>query len=153
MEPGLLVSYYEGRWSKVPDFSSMTPIRQRIAAAIDVSCRQRPEYYAPRYLGFIRIPRDGTYTFILSSDDGSWLRLGGAMSVNHDGPHGTSDKSGRVFRRSGIYPLELSYFQASGGQALGLWIEGPATPEHIVPPGMLFHGKGAKCPLVLFGFL
>jgi hexosaminidase len=139
--PGLLVSYYEGRWSRVPDFSILSPLRQQLVSSIDLGAQQRPEYYALRFAGYIRIPKGGTYTFTISSDDGSWLRIGGAMVVNHDGPHAASEKSGRVILRAGTYPFELGYFQASGGQALNLTIESPTMPKQAVSGSMLFHDK------------
>lgn len=144
LAPGVTGSYYEGRWSRVPDFGSLSPVRQQVASSIDLSLRQRPEYYALRFVGYIRIPRNGTYTFTLSSDDGSWLRIGGAMVVDHDGPHAPSEKSGLVALTAGIHPLELGYFQASGGQELSLSITGPATLKQPVTDAMLFHDKEAK---------
>jgi hypothetical protein len=139
--PGLLVSYYEGRWSRVPDFSTLSPLRQQLVSSIDLAARQRPEYYALRFAGYIRIPKGGTYTFTISSDDGSWLRIGGAMVVNHDGPHAASEKSGQVVLSAGTYAFELGYFQATGGQALNLSIESPSMPRQAVSSSMLFHDK------------
>jgi hexosaminidase len=142
--PGLTASYYEGRWSRVPDFGTLSPLQQQVLSSIDLSLRQRMEFYALRFQGYIRIPKNGTYTFTLSSDDGSWLRIGGATVVDHDGPHATSEKAGRVVLTAGIHPFELGYFQATGSSSLDLWLEGPGMPKQAVGGGMLFHGKDTK---------
>jgi hexosaminidase len=142
--PGVTVSYYEGRWSRVPDFGALSSLRQQVVSSIDLSLRQRAEFYALRFMGYIRIPKNGTYTFTLSSDDGSWLRIGGATVVDHDGPHATSEKTGRVVLTAGVHPFELGYFQATGGSSLNLWLEGPGMPKQTVTGGMLFHDKDAK---------
>ncbi len=142
--PGLNVSYYEGRWSRVPDFRNIPAVRRQTAANFDLSLRQRQEYYALHFMGYIRIPKSGDYTFTLSSDDGSWLRIGGVMVVNHDGPHASSEKSGLVVLPAGIHPLELGYFQASGGQELRLSIAGPGIPKQPVTDAMLLRDKETK---------
>jgi len=80
----------------------------------------------------------------LSSDDGSWLRIGGATVVDHDGPHATSEKTGRVALSKGVYPFELGYLQATGGSSLNLWLEGPGMPKQTVAGGILFHDKDPK---------
>jgi hypothetical protein len=52
------------------------------------------------------------------SSDGSWLRIGGALVTDHDGPHATGEKSGSINLKAGIYPLEVGLFQAGVGQVL-----------------------------------
>jgi hypothetical protein len=64
--------------------------------------------------------------------------------VDHDGPHATSEKAGRVVLTAGIHAFELGYFQATGGSSLDLWVEGPGMPKQAVAGEMLFHDKAAK---------
>jgi hypothetical protein len=37
--------------------------------------------------------------------------------------------------------FELGYFQASGGQALNLFVESPAMPKQAISGSMLFHDR------------
>lgn len=83
--------------------------------------------------GFLRVPRTGIYTFYLTSDDGSRLSLGGRVVVDHDGPHGLTEKAGDVALVRGWHPVELRYFQAGGAKGLRLEVEGPGFGRREVP--------------------
>ena len=89
--------------------------------------------------GFIRVPRQGIYTFYLSSDDGSRLEIGGRVVVDHDGYHSQSVKTGQVGLRRGWHPISVRYFQGGGGMALGLEVEGPGVSRRDVPAHWLAH--------------
>jgi hexosaminidase len=89
--------------------------------------------------GFIRVPRQGIYTFYLSSDDGSRLEIGGRVVVDHDGYHSESVKTGQVGLRRGWHPISVRYFQGGGGMALRLEVEGPGVSKRDVPAHWLAH--------------
>lgn len=58
------------------DFENLKPVAQGVATNFSVSYRARPEHTALFFSGFIQIPRPGGYTFYLTSDDGSQLKVG-----------------------------------------------------------------------------
>jgi hexosaminidase len=89
--------------------------------------------------GFIRVPRQGIYTFFLASDDGSRLTVADRLVVDHDGPHSMSVKSGQVALHRGWHPVEVLYFQGGGASGLRLEVEGPGVPRQEVPSGWLAH--------------
>lgn len=89
--------------------------------------------------GLVRVPGKGIYTFFLSSDDGSRLRIGGRRVVDHDGPHSMSERSGQVALHRGWHPVEIRYFQSGGGAGLRLEMEGPGMPRREVPAHWLAH--------------
>lgn len=65
--------------------------------------------------GFLYVPADGIYGFVLSSDDGSFLKLDDEMVVDNDGEHSTVVKSAQVALRNGCHALEVRYFDHNGG--------------------------------------
>jgi hexosaminidase len=89
--------------------------------------------------GFVRVPRKGIYTFFLSSDDGSSLRIGGRMVVDNDGLHSMSEHQGQVALHRGWHPLEVRYFQGGGGAGVRLEIEGPGLARRQVPAHWFAH--------------
>jgi hexosaminidase len=92
--------------------------------------------------GFVRVPRAGIYTFYLSSDDGSRLKVAGEIVVDHDGYHSVSEKRGQAALHRGWHPLEIRFFQGGGGASLRLEIEGPGMARREVPAHWLTHLPG-----------
>jgi hexosaminidase len=89
--------------------------------------------------GFVRVPRKGIYTFFLSSDDGSSLRIGGRMVVDNDGLHSMSEHQGQVALHRGWHPLEVRYFQGGGGAGVRLELEGPGLARRQLPAHWFAH--------------
>lgn len=67
---------YEGAWGMLPNFSTHHPAKTGVAPNFDLNVRTRDEAVGLEFNGFITIPRDGLYTFHLTSDDGSRLLVG-----------------------------------------------------------------------------
>ena len=65
--------------------------------------------------GYFNAPEDGIYTFVLLSDDGSTLTVGGVRVVDNDGPHGPREIAGQKALAKGLHPIELRYFDQNGG--------------------------------------
>jgi hexosaminidase len=134
--PGLDRQYWEvdSAMRSVREIPSRTPDRTGTAAVVGLPGDERPEGFALRLTGWIRIPADGIWRFVLASDDGAVLRVAGEVVVDHDGPHAAEEKRGRIALRAGLHPVEVRYFQAGGGKDLrlsaGLDAEEPApVPE------------------------
>jgi hexosaminidase len=117
---------------RVPDRIGTTPV-------IGLAGDERPEGFAVRLAGWIRIPADGVWRFALSSDDGAVLRLAGEVVVDHDGPHAAEEKRGRIALRTGLHPIEVLYFQAGGGKDLRLSAGLDAIEPAPVPESWLRH--------------
>ena len=65
--------------------------------------------------GYFNAPSDGVYTFALLSDDGSTLKVDGAMVVDNDGPHSPQEVTGQRALAKGMHPIEVRYFDSNGG--------------------------------------
>src|SRR5580765_7222744 len=83
LEPGLLGEYFD-LGSSLEDFPTIPedkkPLVKRVDKTINFESTQEGfhgtglvDFFYVRWNGKIRIPKDGTYTFTLESDDGSRL--------------------------------------------------------------------------------
>ena len=73
---GLNYRCFEGAWGFLPDFGKLHPVKTGVATNFDLGVRTRNEGVGLEFNGFITIPRDGAYTFHVTSDDGSRLFVG-----------------------------------------------------------------------------
>jgi len=136
---GLLYKYYEGDWNILPDFNALQPVKSGSMANIDVSPRNKTDYYGFLWQGNITIPSPGNYTFELVSDDGSKLYFntqynsGATALVNNDGLHPAQSAYGSVFINAGSYPLAIAYFEKNGGEQIQVYWSGPGIPRQLIP--------------------
>ncbi len=136
---GVDVSYYEGSWQKVPDFSTLTPKFTRKAPRnrIDLELATRKDEFGMVFNAKLNVARDGEYTFYLSSDDGSRVFVNNQKVVEHDGVHPASpEQKGKVTLTRGIHDLRVEYFEYKGGEELNLAWSGPdlARTSLSTPP-------------------
>jgi signal transduction histidine kinase len=73
---GLNYSCYEITGEALPDFNQLTAVKTGTASNFDLEGKTRNEHIALQFTGSIKIPRDGLYTFYLTSVDGSQLFVG-----------------------------------------------------------------------------
>jgi alpha-L-fucosidase len=118
-KPGLQYGYYEGKWSKLPDFSSLKPVDKGLAKSVDLTMKKRDSDYGVIFDGYVQVPETGVYQFQLTSDDGSKLSIAGKTLMN-DGLHGMEEKKIDVALDKGFHKLEVQFFQAGGGAGLSL---------------------------------
>jgi len=89
--------------------------------------------FLAQFSGNIFVPITGTWTFFLSSDDGSRLYIDGSQVVDNDGFHGMVEASGSVVLSRGMHSIDVSFFQGGGGAGLTLAWSGPSTLKQIIP--------------------
>ncbi|OLF19182.1 family 16 glycoside hydrolase [Actinophytocola xanthii] len=85
-------------------------------------------------LGNISIAETGTYSFRLTSDDGSRLYIDDQLVVDHDGLHAEEPKDGTVTLTAGYHSLRVEYFEAGGEQVLRLGWRPPGAADFAVVP-------------------
>ncbi|MET7418893.1 ricin-type beta-trefoil lectin domain protein [Dactylosporangium sp. NPDC005555] len=91
--------------------------------------------FVSQVLGNVNISTAGSYTFRLSSDDGSRLAIDGATVINHDGLHGaTPPKEGTVTLTTGYHALRIDHFERDGGQQITLEWKTPGSSAFVVVP-------------------
>ncbi|MGO9481476.1 MAG: alpha-L-arabinofuranosidase C-terminal domain-containing protein [Candidatus Kryptoniota bacterium] len=135
---GLNYGYYEGSWEQLPNFSLLSPTRKGTIADFTIPKRNSVEDFGVQYDGYIKLPKGGSYTFYLNSDDGSSLYIDGDLVVSNDGQHAPEERAGIAFLTAGYHEIKVTFFQASGGMALDASIQGPGLEKQPIPPAMLF---------------
>lgn len=71
--PGLNFACYPAGGEVLPDFSRLTALKTGVVSNFDLSVVAEPEHIGLKFTGCLQVPRDGLYTFFLTSDDGSQL--------------------------------------------------------------------------------
>ena len=60
----------------------------------------------------VTIPKDGCYSFVLGSDDGSKLWINDSLFINNDRPHKMKFVTDSIGIKQGRYPIKLWYYNA-----------------------------------------
>ena len=136
----LQYEYYEGTWTSVPDFGSLTPTATGVTGDFDLSLRQRDDNFAFRFTGSFTVSAAGTYRFNTESDDGSTLRVNGQLVVNNNGIHGPVTQSGSIFLPVGVHSIDVRYFDATGTHSLYVMYAPPGSEYRAFPGSGIFDG-------------
>ncbi len=91
---------------------------------------------AVRFKITITIEKEGVYKFYTRSDDGSILKVNNQLVTNNDGDHGIIEKSGEISLKTGVYPLEVLWFNGGGGGWLDVYYETAGIPKQIMAPSI-----------------
>ncbi len=137
-KPGLDYQYYEGRWDVLPNFDLLTPKDQGTIEGITIPKKNSGENFGIKYDGYIKLPKDGLYTFYINSDDGSSLYIDDQLLVSDDGRHAPTEKSGTIVLKAGFHKLKVLFFQAGGGMTMEASVEGPGLVKQIISSNMFF---------------
>ncbi len=140
-QSGLNFQYYEFKQpiDSTMDLQNLIPLKSGHVEQVSFPYKEFPEMFGLVFTGFIKVPADGVYTFSVLSNDGSRLYLHDLLVVENDGWHGPQERYGQIALKSGYHPIRLAYFQAGGGKALKVFIEGPGLSKREIPAGMLSH--------------
>jgi hypothetical protein len=107
---------FHGSWPKVPDWSTLKPVKtgELKHGFFNIEPANREDNFGMLFEGQIKIPKDGSYEFILASDDGALLFIDGKQVVDNDGLHGNQRKTGKVELKAGMNAIRVGYIQATG---------------------------------------
>lgn len=140
VEKGLKFSYYEGDWTKLPDFKTLTPVKTGVCNQAGLAeMGHRDNQFAVVLEGYIEIPETGAKTLYLSADDGAKLYLNDALLIDQSGDHAAVKKMGQVLLAAGKHKIRIEYFERSGSQFLqaGWWEDKVGAVPFT--PFQLFH--------------
>jgi len=96
-------------------------------------------YFGYQYYGYIKVPKDGIYTFYLLSNDGSRLFIDGVELIENEANHGSIEEPGRIALKKGLHHIKVKYFQCGGGKALKVNWDGPDFSKKEIKTGDLYH--------------
>ena len=140
--PGLAYAYYEYKnGSAEPKMDGHEPKRTGVIHDLKKLPEHRGNEFGFRYMGFVEIPEDGTWSFFTRSDDGSRLYIDGKLVVNNDGTHPMVEKSGDLELTMGRHAIEVRMFEVGGGEGLEVrWAsEECEVKKGVIPASRLSH--------------
>jgi arylsulfatase A-like enzyme len=141
-KPGLAWKSFAGPFPWVPQFDAAEPAAQGVSAQADLSGQPLFKALGSLYTGFIDIPVDGKYTFSLTADSGTLLRLHEATVIDADFGHKLGDQaSASILLKAGKHPIRLYYARRSStAPSLRLEWTGPQITKQVVPATAFSHG-------------
>ena len=104
---------------------------------ITVPQAAKAESFSLQYRGYIDVPEKGIYTFYLTSDDASVLKIAGREVVNNDGMHAPKEKNGQVALQKGLHAFALDFIEGGGGYTLKLQYSLNGSQPKDIPEGWL----------------
>jgi hypothetical protein len=115
-----------------------TPNHDKLMPTVDWSTTDDfggfADNFSAQASGYLVVPEDGTYTFRLTSDDGSRLTIDDRAVIDHDGLHGAEPKDGSAELTAGSHPFRVDYFERTGGQQLTLAWKPPGAADFATVP-------------------
>ncbi len=142
MAPGIQYFFFEGEWSKVPNFDQLKAVKKGVGKNFNLEVKSADgERYGYEFRGFIKVPETAVYQFSTASDDGSILLIDNEMVVDNDGLHGTKKITGMVPLQAGLHEIMVRYFESVGGDELKVYWTSDKIAEQQIPDGVLFHVK------------
>jgi hypothetical protein len=104
--------------------------------------RQKEEFFAFVFDGYLNVPKSGVYTLYLLSDDGSKVVIGDRTIVDNDGLHSAEEeKEGSIALERGLHAITIQHFQREGDKSLLLRISGPDLTKQEIPATMFVRSE------------
>jgi len=85
----------------VDDLEKFKPKKIGVTPNFSIEERDNDGLFGFIYSGYIKIPKDGVYTFFLSTNDGGVLYMDGKRFIDKDGPGGATPLSRIVNLKAG----------------------------------------------------
>lgn len=139
-QQGIQILQFQGRWQELPDLTDAEANLAITGNDFSLDRIQSERDFALRFRGWLTVERTGVYTFYLSSDDGSRLRIGDRTLLDNDGVHGMRESGGSIALSAGTHRITLDYFQGRGGRGLSLEYQGPDLERQSIPRTALSSG-------------
>lgn len=133
---GLKATWYKRSFRNTRLISG-TPDRIFTVPAVTVPQEAKAESFSIQYRGYIDAPEQGIYTFYLTSDDASVLKIAAREVVNNDGMHAPKEKNGQVALQKGLHAFALDFIEGGGGYTLKLQYSLDGSGPKDVPSGWL----------------
>ncbi|MCX6224791.1 MAG: PA14 domain-containing protein, partial [Bacteroidia bacterium] len=147
VEPGLSYRYIHGNFRMVNDFQTIKPVKTGIVPVFTIEPREKEQYFAFDFEGFINIPKDGLYTIYLTTNDGGRLFIDDYLLINNDGLHPLTEIYKPVALKAGFHPVSVKYFQEGGTvESRSLWPNGPKPNNRQTIRAEAFKGTHPLAP-------
>ena len=92
-----------------------------------------PTYdFAVIFTGQLKVSASGSYTFCITSDDGSTLSVDASLVVDNGGLHAIQTICGSITLSVGMHSVYIDYFQDQGASGVQVTYSGPDTFNNMV---------------------
>jgi beta-glucosidase len=144
---GLYAQYYNGNsLSGNPLASGVAPNVNYNWGGLSPTSGVPADNWSAKYTGTITPPTTGTYTFSLTSDDGSRLFVNGQQVISNWADQPATTKTGTISLTAGQpVSIEVDYFQDGGGSQLNL---GWQVPNQNLDGDAVTAAKAAQMAIV-----
>src|SRR5262249_44914841 len=125
--------FYRDTWAKLPDFDALLPETEGPIANnyFTLAPASRAEAIGLVFLGKLKVPQAGAYTFDLESTDGARLLVDGKTVLDRPAV-GRQAGSATVQLRAGLLPVRLEYFNTYERPHLKLEWSGPGVERRAL---------------------
>lgn len=138
---GVLADIYYGKGlDKLPDFNTMKPVLKSYQTyeftSRGLKYPKGVDQVAVKFTSYLKVAREGEYTFYTESDDGSKLFINDKEVVDSDGNHGVRSKEGKIFLKKGKHKVNVLWYNSGGGLWLQTYIKGPNISRQVLTSQM-----------------
>lgn len=141
--PGIEWRSFAQSFPWVPELAAMTPTTRGVTELPALEVRPSDKDFGLLFIGYLKVPADGDYTFYLSADTRALLRLHAAAVLDADFGYGftqPTELSARLPLQAGLHPVRLYYASGtSGTPRLNLSWSGPGIDKQPIPASAYFH--------------
>ena len=133
--PGFLASYYRGQtWTDLAGTRTDTSIHftDQGGSVWPIDMVGRQEDFSVLWDGYLKVTDDNTYTFYLTSDDGSWLWADEAMIVDNGGLHSSQERTGSIHLTPGYHHIVVKMYENTGQAVARLEYSSPSLTRQDV---------------------
>ncbi|HEV8607419.1 MAG TPA: PA14 domain-containing protein [Tepidisphaeraceae bacterium] len=103
-----------------------------------------PDTFSVRWIGQLKAPTTGRYTFYTTTDDGVRLWVNGQLLIDHLTPQPATEWSGSIdLLAGGIYDIRMDYFERYGSAQAKLQWSGPGINKQVIPQSQVTTGSGS----------
>jgi hypothetical protein len=159
---GLYKTTYSGYHNENPAFfatATPTTFGANPATSVQTTSITEPgtddgSNFSCQWLGYFKPTTTETYTFFLSSDDGSYLWIGANAqsgfttansNVNNGGAHGNQELSGSVSLTAGVlYPIRIQFGEIGGGDVMTFSYSSPTITKTTNVTGLVFYNPSTN---------
>ena len=139
LKQGLNYVYKEGFVSKVAGLDKYPVNNTGIIKSFNLDSIQDARAFGYHYSGYIKIPVDGLYSFLLEANDGAILYIDNQLIINNDGGHQSQALMGKIGLKKGYHPIKLDYFQMGRAKKLIVKWKNEQFDMQEIPTKVLFH--------------
>jgi hypothetical protein len=159
---GIFKTTYAGYHNENPAFfatATPTAFGSNPATSVQTTSITEPSSddgsnFSCQWLGYFKSTTTETYTFFLSSDDGSYLWIGAnALSgfttananINNGGAHGTQEVSNTFSLVAGnYYPIRIQFGEIGGGDVMTFSYSSPTITKTTNVTGLVFYNPSTN---------